>query len=585
MKKLISVVLCLLILGLITPGVLRCNENIQSSPNEAGFVNIEPQTFYFHYGSYFSRLFQKSSEALIWYSFQAADQNYTQKPLFVFFNGGPGSASSSGLMSMNTTRYTLDNRIASGGGDVYIPNTVSWTRLGNLIYIDARQTGYSYNRMQRVSDFDARFREFNSQNFNPFIDAADFIRVLFRFLDRHPELKRNPVVIVGESYGGMRALAMLHILLNYTDYGNGREMYQDRALADEIQAHFDDVFPQFRGQEVPPEIIARQFGYQILIQPSISYGYQSQITDEMLLEPGSVIDQIEQEVGIPYNPSAHGDPLSYVMYTAGRDVYIYTKPRDWLTGFFRNAARLLHNTLNMSQITGVDVTQIPQLYAAERGNAYRVFDTNYEFDLMPADTSPSIKFLYLDPARLEAQDARQETGDLSAVFGELQPWDRYFLSTNYHANWAFHVHNVAKVRGYEVDTDHARFGAMFLKNIAHVNTFITNAALDLVVYTAAIPPTFSRYGDILESVRYERKSPQGEMRPGQIVLNYRPSAFPDIQNLETRIIRFPLYASSCHAVSLTQPEDLFNDIFNWLDEVGVDMSLPEYLTKRRENKR
>jgi len=575
MKKYISVVLCLFILGFITPSILHCKENIQSSQNEAGFVNIEPQMFYFHYGSYFSRLFQQSSEALIWYSFHAADQNYAQKPLFVFFNGGPGSASSSGLMSMNTTRYTLDNRIESGGGEVYIPNPNSWTRLGNLLYIDARQTGYSYNRMQRVNDFDARFSEFNSQNFNPFIDGADFIRVLLRFLDSHPELKRNPVVIVGESYGGMRALTMLHILLNYTDYGNGREMYQDRALAVEIQAHFDDVFPQLRGQEIPPEIIASQFGYQILIQPSISYNYQSQITDAMLLEPGSVIDQIEQDVGIPYDPSAHGDPLSYVMYTAGRDVYIYSKPRDWLTGFFRNAARLLHYTLNMSQITGADVTQIPQLYAGARADAYRVFDTNYGFSLMPADTSPRIKFLYLDPARLEAEDVRQETGDLSAVFGSLQPWDKYFLSVNYHANWAFHVHNVAKVRGYEVNTGHPRFGEMFLKNVAHVNTFITNAALDLVVYTAAIPPTLARYGDILDSVRHEKKSPQGEMRPGQIVLNYSPSAFPDIQDLETRIIRFPLYASSCHAVSLTQPKDLFDDISNWLFEIGIDVDLPE----------
>ena len=575
MKRFFSVVLCLSILGFVTPGVLSCKESIQLTHNEAGFVNIEPQTFYFHYGSYFSRLQHTSSEALIWYSFHQADRNYERKPLFVFFNGGPGSSSSSGLMSMYTTRYTLDNRIASGGGDVYIPNSVSWTRLGNLLYIDARQTGYSYNRMQRVNDYDARFREFNSQNFNPFIDAADFIRVLLRFLDSHQELKRNPVVIVGESYGGMRALVMLHLLLNYTEYGNGQEMYQDRALSDEIQDHFDDVFPQFRGQRVPPEIIASQFGYQILIQPALTFDYQSRITDEMLLEPGSVIDQIEQEVGIPYDPNAHGDPLSYVMYTAERDPYIYTKPQGWLSGFFRNAARLLRFTVNMSQITGVDVTQIAQLYASSRSEAYRIFDTDIDFGLLPEETSTQTKFLFLDPARLEAEDIRQETGDLSAVFGTLQPWDRYFLSTNYHANWAFHVLNVAKVRGYEVDMGHPRFGEMFLKNVAHVNTFITNAAFDLVVYTAAIPPSLAQHADILVSARHEKKSPQEKMRPGQIVLTYRPSAFPDIQGLDTRIIRFPLYASSCHAVSLTQPKDFFDDVSDWLEESGIDVGLPE----------
>ncbi len=68
------------------------------------------------------------------------------------------------------------------------------------------------------------------------------------------------------------------------------------------------VFPEHMGQEVPPEIIARQFGHQILIQPALTYGYQLEVGNEMLVQEGGVIDKLELEIGIPYDPSKHGDP-------------------------------------------------------------------------------------------------------------------------------------------------------------------------------------------------------------------------------------------------------------------------------------
>ena len=83
MKRHISVVLCLLVLGLYTADDLHCKENRQALQNEAGFITIEPITFYFYYGSHFSRLLLKSSEARIWYSFHAADQNSDEKPFFM----------------------------------------------------------------------------------------------------------------------------------------------------------------------------------------------------------------------------------------------------------------------------------------------------------------------------------------------------------------------------------------------------------------------------------------------------------------------------------------------------------------------
>jgi hypothetical protein len=286
-------------------------------------------------------------------------------------------------------------------------------------------------------------------------------------------------------------------------------------------------------------------------------------------QPGSPLYQIGEEVGIPYDPELYPDPYDYVGDVAGRDLYIYTKPRDWLDGFFNNAGVLLRFVQNLSLVTGVDVTAISELYASARENAYRVVSTDYGLELEPETDSPITRQLFEIPARFEAPNVRLEPGNMDEVFGTLQPWDRYFIGTNYYSNWAFHVFNVALVRGYDIQSWEPRYGRMFLKNVAHIHTFITNAAYDLVVYTKALPSSLGRHTDILASVQHINQG--AEIRPGKIVLHYQPSAFPDIPNLSKKTIRFPIYDKSCHAVSLTQPEELFADVFNWLQEHGIEV--------------
>lgn len=537
--------------------------------NEAGFTHIEPITFYFHHNSHFNRLELRSSQARIWYSFHASDQNSQDTPIFVFFNGGPGSATSSGLMSMYTSRYTLDNQVESGGGDAFIPNPVPWTQLGHLLYIDARQAGFSYNLMNQVADEGARFQEFNAQNFNPYFDAGDFIRVLLRFLARHAELKDNPIVIVGESYGGVRATAMLHILLNYFDYGNGVEMYQDPTLASEIQAHYNKVFPDYSGRVVPPEVITQQFGHQLLIQPALSMGYQLDLTEELLEAPDSPLYALGEEIGIAYDPDIFTDPWEYVRNIADRDLYMYAKPRDWLTGFFTNAGVLLRTAANLSLVTGVDATSIPEFFATSRLSAYRIFNTNYQAAAESETIHPATKALFVTPARMEARQVWQEPGDMRWIFGALQPWDRFYIGSNRHANWAFHIFNIAQFRGYAVHYREPRIGRMFLKNAAFVPTFITDAVYDLVVYTRSLPPGLAKHDDILVSAQHITQG--NEARPGQIKLTYIPSAFTDISGLTHKTIRFPAYKHSCHAVSLTQPHDFYADVYSWLKENGLNL--------------
>jgi hypothetical protein len=77
-----------------------------------------------------------------------------------------------------------------------VDNASSFTKLGNLLYIDARQTGFSYD------DAPGYPCTFDMQE-----DSIDFTRVILRVLDTHPQLTASRVVLVGESYGGARAAA------------------------------------------------------------------------------------------------------------------------------------------------------------------------------------------------------------------------------------------------------------------------------------------------------------------------------------------------------------------------------------------
>jgi hypothetical protein len=363
---------------------------------------------------------------------------------------------------------------------------------------------------------------------------------------------------------------MMHILLNYTDYGNGQEMFQDPELSKEIQTHFNVVFSEYHNQVVPATVIVKQFGHQILIQPTLSMGYQDYQSNIILTGPNSPLYQLGEEIGIPYDPVRYPDYLEYVGYVAKRDWYGYHKPFNWLNSFFDKAGILLQTCANLSLVTGYDITHSNGFYSSARQLAYRVINTDQSTTGLPMpESSQREKLLLLQPAEQMTHLKATSTGDMNQVFGNLQPWDRYFLGLNTYANWSFHFHNVARNLGYEVQYIMPRFGRMFLKNVASVNTFVTNAKYDLIVYGPAIPPALAMHTEILEKVEQLSQPAKGVSRPGMIRLKYSNLAFPDLPNVGIRTIRFPFYNNSSHAVSLTQPEEFFSDVRLWLADNGI----------------
>jgi hypothetical protein len=580
MKKIISI----LILGLWSAfGVGAGNPLIGQTQPEAGFCFLEENDFYFHTNSYFNRLALRSSQARIWRVYQPADKNPASKPLFVFFNGGPGGATSAGLFSANTGRNAVSVDPKTGEGSIII-NPHSWTRIGNLLHVDSRTAGFSYSLMDNPQDDILRQAQWDAQNYNAFIDGADFVRVLLRFLADHPSIQKNPVVLVVESYGGIRSLVMLHLLLYYQDYGNGEAIYQDPALVQEIQDHYNTVFPEYAGQTVPSSVIAQQFSHQVLIQPAITRYYQRLVAVEILEAPGSLLDDLADETGVPYiryadQPWARANPTPYnimnniydYLEQIGRDPYFYSKPAGFFNGFFDASGDLLTHYDALSQMTDVDAAGIPELYASARQQAYKIKFLEDPTSLMSfsALMGPSPKasdiHSFLFPC---AED------DMASVFGALQPWDRYFFDLNYDVSTAFAL-NRAVMESYDIQYQYSeRFGEMFLENVAFVETFITNAAYDIVVYCPSLPDALTYHTSKLNSSTLDAVGPPQAERPGQILLDYKPGSVPG-SSVTTRTIRFPLYANSGHAVTMTEPAEILDDVITWLEKTGF-FANPQY---------
>lgn len=569
LKIILIVLICLFSLASLTAAL----------HDQSGFYTIPQVSYSLHDGTALSRLCFTASGARLFYCFIKADKDPENKPLFLFFNGGPGSATSAGLLGFYTGRKTFDNRIR-GGGDRYIDNPCSWTKLGNLLYIDARCAGFSYGLLPDGTgrNLAGLSGEFLGHNFNSYIDAADYIRVLLAFLADHAELRDNPVVIVGESYGGVRATLMLNMLLHYPEYGNSLDIYQDESLVETIQAHYDAVFPEYNGQEVPAQVIARQFGHQVLIQPAID-AYRDYFDGPMLEQPGSLVYRIAAETGTVFTPCTGSDCdamsniYDFIENVAKRDIYGCHKPAGWTDSFFAHAGSLLLDSGQFQAITGTDPALIPQIRPDARSQAYKFayYPPDSALSLLPrhrwilpllsSDQKARLRRLFTAPANPPQTDGYH----IPTLFGSLLAFDAYFSSSTHDGFIAYYYLNPTYCRDYASYSYHPLTGQKFLQNLLDVRTFITNAKYDLVVYTNALPPALGMHDNLVASSVHQTQLPQGSQRPGQIVIQYQNGVLNQ-SGSPVRTIRFPYYAHSSHPVSLTEPQEFFSDVSAWLKE-------------------
>lgn len=530
--------------GLPPAGATAAERSVEDA---SGFVALEPYDVVLRNDGRAMRL--RTSPARVWFTLQAADEAAEDRPLFVFTNGGPGASTTAGLFVDNTARMTVDPALTGTTG--VAPNPVSWTRLGNLLYVDARMTGFSYNLTSDPASQRQRDGEYTARNFTPFTDADDVIRVLLAMYEAQPALRDNPVVLVGESYGGERMTDVLHMMLNYRSYGDGSQPFQDRELARAIGGHFGLVFPDTPPEQLTPQRLARQFGHQILIQPQLSDGYYTTIAGRLLERPGSIAYRVSRQTGWPYLTCAehlqldmttcdpYANALSFVSAIAARDTYQYDAPVGSQDAQRARAGELLTSSPDtLSTLTGVDVTAIAGLHADQRAQAVRVRDAGFT-----AQENPGAAW--------------------SAAFGGLNPWDRTYINWNAYVYVAF-AFNDAVLQGYPVTIAGNDTGTRMLQNVLVTRTFLTGAALDLQVFSPAMPPTLRAHRELVRSLVVDRAG--DEARPGRLVVTYRANDELGSQAGDVRTIRHPRYENAGHAVSRGEPVALFDDVRDWLGE-------------------
>lgn len=335
---------------------LEAEGTAQALAPEAGFFALEPYTYTWQG----QRL--PSARSRVWYSFWPADDEPESRPLMLLFNGGPG-ASTGLLFGSNTAPHSLDPQLSAS----VTPTDQPWTQYFNLLYVDAPSTGFSYNLP--LDD--------GSQvpvSIDPDQDASAFISVLLRFLARHPALQYGDVIILGESYGGVRGTLMLQQLLDYETLVDGRSPYQNESVHAEIQRHLAGLYPERCGLGLGRDEVAAQFGHFVSVQGVVA-GF-AQLTE-------------------PFQPS----PLCI----PGGDIYHCDRPEDWLFGISAELGDRLRQPDVLDTVLGVDPRTIAWMHADAREGAY-------------------------------GRELVADESEMVSVFGDLGPGDSYYVDLNFAVN-------------------------------------------------------------------------------------------------------------------------------------------------------
>jgi len=122
----------------------------------------------------------------IHYLFVESQQDPSNDPLIIWFNGGPGCSSMLGFAQEHGPYLIAD------GTDYWQVNEYSWNREANVLYIESPAgVGYSWCGTEE----DCTFNDVNS--------AADNLTAVLAWFDKYSEFKNNDLYISGESYAGI----------------------------------------------------------------------------------------------------------------------------------------------------------------------------------------------------------------------------------------------------------------------------------------------------------------------------------------------------------------------------------------------
>ena len=504
---------------------------------EAGFFEIQGEDYVAE------GVTRTSPTHRIWYSFQPAWPTPKDMPLVVFFNGGPGAATSAYLFSFNTGPTTLDPNVAGSSQIVYNPNT--WTKFANLLYIDAPATGFSYPRtyngkQQSVgNDIDR--------------DAGIFLSVLTRFLIRHPMVQYNPVILGAESYGGTRATLMLKYLYGYATLQTGA--YRDTQVYNDLGSYFNAVL---KTTTPSAKQIAARFSNQALIEPAVAGRHQmNEDTTNLNCAAPLTACTTKYPSTCPkacylsgYDPGKN-PPSTGTLIQPTCDPYNCDKPNtlwpayeEWGADLEKTAGDNLNIVANLNKALGVDARTIEWMKAANRTDAYGREDGTSSTDMVLAFGDLL--------SNTDSYFVQQNSDVFCGYYGcgapaptPKQPW----TPLNHARQWDDYP-------PYGPDTG-ADTGADFLNNVLNgTAAFITVAKYDAVIES---PSAASGLDDVCsagQSVVYNATTPTDiPARPGAALITYSAT--------QKQSVTMPTSYNSGHTVSMRAPADLLADVLQW----------------------
>lgn len=381
----------------------------------AGFIDVPPRDVTVH-----GNTVSITSTARMFVSFRPAATNPRTSPVVFLWNGyaaeivrafgtGPTGVSSAGIVTTNPAPLTS---------------------IANLVYIDPRQSGYSYDLPPAGSPATPTAEDCSPEVFNEYVDAGDVLSVALAFLAAHPELE-GPVYWMGESYGGVR----LTWILTYLRGAWANVPYTDTTLAAAIAGTHRS---------------ASLFAGQILLEAWVGGGPEADAIARVCLDP-SVAADVAMSAGESCSgagPCACADDL-------GMSLYNYTYTNAFETERETEAIAAHIDPAAAATLLGVALADIPELAPAERSKGWKC--------LGPDSTIPS-----------EAA--------LESALGPLPSGQVYYLD--------FSPLVPGKETGSPVtDWRTASTEALaFVDNLHDVPALLTHGLRDLVVPTTALAP-------------------------------------------------------------------------------------------------
>lgn len=375
--------------------------------SEAGFVELAPRPVSIH-----GRALSLAARSRIFYNFRPADAEPEQKPLIVLFNGFASDV----VRAFGTGPTTVEP-----DGNV-VPNPDSLTRFANLLYIEPRQAGFSYDLVEGRAPSAA---ECSQDVFSEYVDAADVLLVALAFLKAHPALL-GKVYWMGESYAGVR----ISWILAYVRGAWPLAPYQDEALRAELAT-------------LPAE---RLLAGQILLQPWLA-GSAHASAIQVACQDSALLSAVQASVAGPC-PSTDACQCASRF---GRSPYNYTlsKTDQDARIFAADAAQVAPD--RALALYGARFEDIPGLSAPERERGFKCSTADSE----TPDQSALVTLLGALPS---GQSYNLAFSPLTTGKGSTDPeWRRQTL-----------------------------VGTAFLDNTRTVDTLITDGARDLVVPEIAL---------------------------------------------------------------------------------------------------